>query len=115
MDFCKVPTLLAYAACAYIIATFYYIYETRNIGTPFKDSLTKKQKKIKKKSAKKRGGIFYKGLAIGAAIMFFLQPFNKCSNDSDIIEMTNVQNLSDFEGLPRLEGNLPLVSLLKLQ
>ena len=46
--FCKVSVFLAYGMAIYCLSSMYYVFQTRNVGTPFKDSLTKKQKIIKK-------------------------------------------------------------------
>ena len=69
---------LAYAMLVYTIASFYYMIMTRNIGTPFKDSLTEKQRKIKRESAKQRKTIFYQGIGASIVLMVLTQPFNKC-------------------------------------
>lgn len=47
MTICRISIYLAYAMAVYTIASIYYIIMTRNIGTPFKDSLTLKQRQIK--------------------------------------------------------------------
>jgi len=62
----------------YCVASLYYIIRTRSVGTPFKNSLTPKQIKIKKESANVRRNIFYQGIAGSAAVLFFFQPFKKC-------------------------------------
>jgi hypothetical protein len=62
----------------YCIASIYYLIRTRSVGTPFKDSLSPKQKKIKKESADIRRNIFYQGIAGAAVVLFFFQPFKKC-------------------------------------
>ena len=49
---------LAYAMAVYCAASLYYIIRTRSVGTPFRDSLTPKQIKIKKESANIRRNIF---------------------------------------------------------
>ena len=41
-DKCEISVLLAYGMSAYIIASIYYLIFTRAVGTPFNDSLTKK-------------------------------------------------------------------------
>jgi len=69
---------LAYGMAIYCIASIYYLVRTRSVGTPFKDSLTPKQIKIKKESANVRRNIFYQGIAGSAIILFFFQPFKKC-------------------------------------
>ena len=58
MNRCEVASWLAYAMAIYCIASIYYCLRTRTIGTPFKDSLTKKQLEIKRKSAAERKKIF---------------------------------------------------------
>jgi hypothetical protein len=69
---------LAYAMAVYCAASLYYIIRTRSVGTPFRDSLTPKQIKIKKESANIRRNIFYQGIAGSVALLFFFQPFKKC-------------------------------------
>ena len=69
---------LAYAMAVYCAASLYYIIRTRSVGTPFRDSLTPKQIKIKKESANVRRNIFYQGIVESAVLLFFFQPFKKC-------------------------------------
>lgn len=64
---------------AYIIASLYYLGRTHFVGTPFKDSLSAAQKKIKQASAEVRRNIFLEGLACSVIFLGLLQPFNKCS------------------------------------
>ncbi len=78
MDVCRMSIYLAYGMAIYCIASIYYLVRTRSVGTPFKDSLTPKQFKIKKASANVRRNIFYQGIAGSAIILFFFQPFKKC-------------------------------------
>ncbi len=78
MDVCRMSIYLAYGMAIYCIASIYYLVRTRSVGTPFKDSLTPKQIKIKKASANVRRNIFYQGIAGSAIILFFFQPFKKC-------------------------------------
>jgi len=76
---CKISVALAYLMLVYILACIYYLVRTRTIGTPFYDSLTKKQKAIKAKAASQRKNIFYQGI-IGAIIgMVIFRPFNRCA------------------------------------
>lgn len=70
---------LAYAMTIYTIASLYYIVRTRNIGTPFSDSLTPKQREIKKESAATRKSIFYQGIGVSILLMVLFRPFGKCS------------------------------------
>jgi hypothetical protein len=69
---------LAYAMATYCIASVFYIVRTRSVGTPFNDSLTKKQLEIKAKSSIVRRNIFYQGLAGGALVCFLFRPFDQC-------------------------------------
>jgi len=69
---------LAYAMAVYCAATLYYLIRTRSVGTPFKNSLTPKQIKIKKESSNIRRNIFYQGIIGSAVLLFFLHPFKKC-------------------------------------
>ena len=78
MNRCEVSTYLAYGMAIYCIASIFYCIRTRTVGTPFKDSLTKEQIVIKKKSSKVRKQIFIQGLFVGGAVMLFFQPFKKC-------------------------------------
>ena len=63
----------------YILACIYYYVRTRSIGTPFNDSLTKKQKAIKAKSSEQRKNIFYQGLIGAIIVMVLFRPFNRCA------------------------------------
>ena len=78
MDVCRMSIYLAYGMDIYCLASIYYLVRTRSVGTPFKDSLTPKQIKIKKASANVRRNIFYQGIAGAAAALFFFHPFKKC-------------------------------------
>ena len=78
MDICRMSIYLAYGMAIYCISSIYYLVRTRSVGTPFKDSLTPKQKKIKAASANVRRNIFYQGTAGAVVAMFFFQPFKRC-------------------------------------
>ena len=78
MSYCKISVVLAYAMSIYTIASIYYFIRTRSVGTPFKDSLTEEQKKIKKESAKKRSNIFYQGVGLAFLSLIIFRPFSKC-------------------------------------
>jgi hypothetical protein len=78
MTKCEISIPLAYGMAIYIFASIFYLIFTRNIGTPFNDSLTSQQTIIKNKSAATRRRIFYSGIAVGCVLSFLLQPFNKC-------------------------------------
>jgi len=76
--FCKISIFLAYSMAIYCLSCVYYMIRTRAIGTPFKNSLTKKQIEIKKKSVITRRNIFIEGLLISLIIIIIFRPFNKC-------------------------------------
>jgi hypothetical protein len=78
MTNCEISIHLAYGMAIYVFASIFYLIFTRNIGTPFNDSLTSQQTIIKNKSAGTRRRIFYSGIAVGCVLSFFLRPFNKC-------------------------------------
>lgn len=77
---CQISIFLAYAMASYIIASIYYLVMTMWAGTPFKDSLTEEQKKIKKQSADKRRSIFFQGIFISIILLKIFNPFKKCTN-----------------------------------
>ncbi len=78
MSYCKISIVLAYAMSMYTVASIYYLVRTRSVGTPFKNSLTKEQIEIKKKSAKIRSNIFYQGIGISFLELLIFRPFSKC-------------------------------------
>lgn len=75
---CKVPVVLAYIMTVYTLASLYYLIMTHDIGTPFKNTLTPEQLRIKKESARIRGYIFSKGVLLSAISMVILQPYAMC-------------------------------------
>ena len=75
---CKISVYLAYGMAVYCLACIYYIVMTRNVGTPFRDSLNENQLKIKMESASIRRSIFYQGVALGLVSMLVLRPFKSC-------------------------------------
>jgi len=77
-DKCLISKYLAYGMLAYTFASIFYLLLTRNIGTPFRDSLTSKQLEIKKAASKLRGYIFCKGLIISIILIYFFKPFETC-------------------------------------
>ncbi len=76
---CKIPIWLGYAMAGYIIASLYYLARTYYVGTPFKDSLTPRQRKIKKASAEVRRNIFLEGLLVATILLLASQPFRQCN------------------------------------
>ena len=78
MQNCHIPIYLAYAMTAYVMASIFYLLKTKNIGTPFLDSLTPKQVEIKKKASYERKKIFCTGILVSCIILFFYRPYNIC-------------------------------------
>ena len=78
MTVCKLSIYLAYGMLLYTFASIYYLLMTRNIGTPFNDSLTIEQLRIKKESVDVRKRVFYMGLMIGILVCIIFKPFKKC-------------------------------------
>ena len=77
---CIMSIYLAYGMLAYTIASIYYTFMTMHIGTPFKNSLTPEQLKIKAEAAYTRGNIFYQGIVVGIILIFIFKPFADCKN-----------------------------------
>ena len=75
---CTISKYLAYAMLAYTFASIYYMVMTRNIGTPFRDSLTPEQLQIKADAASLRGSIFYQGIGFATVAIYLYQPFESC-------------------------------------
>ena len=78
IDMCLISPYLAYGMALYCIASAYYIIRTRSVGTPFRDSLTAKQLKIKAESADVRRNIFYQGIGGGIVLLMLFRPFRNC-------------------------------------
>ena len=76
--YCKIPTVLAYLMLIYILSSIYYMIMTKNIGTPFKDSLNDEQLEIKRAAVEKRRGIFYVGVAVATLLVLIFNPFKSC-------------------------------------
>ena len=76
-DFYTCPAhvaMLANAALIYVIACVAYLLLTRSSGTPFSDSLTVEQRKIRASSSRVRSAAFVKGVAIGAITLMIWRP-----------------------------------------
>ena len=78
IDLCLISPYLAYGMALYCIASAYYLVRTRSVGTPFTDSLTPDQLKLKAASADIRRNIFYQGIGVGALVLLLLRPFQDC-------------------------------------
>lgn len=68
---------LANAAIVYSLSCVLYLLLTRRIGTPFMDSLSKEQRKIKAESSSVRKEIFLKSLLASSVIVCLVHPFSK--------------------------------------
>lgn len=75
---CQVSKYLAYAMAIYTLASMYYMCRSRLVGTPFNDSLSDKQKHIKKQSSKVRKNIFIEGIIISSLLIVLTRPFKSC-------------------------------------
>ena len=72
---CTVPTTLAYFLIIYAMSNVLYLLFTRNIGTPFMDSLTKKQQNIRAESSRQRRQIFFVSLLASTFLVYWMKPF----------------------------------------
>jgi len=76
---CEMSPYLAYGMLIHLFINVYYLLMTKNIGTPFYDSLTDEQVEIKKKSAAVRRNIFLQGLFFGVLLVVLFRPFKSCN------------------------------------
>jgi len=73
--YCSPGTLLfARIAVGYTIACFLYLLFTRNIGTPFADSLTDDQQVIKRSSSIARASVFLTSVIMSTALVCVWKP-----------------------------------------
>lgn len=80
LPWCSCPmhvTVLAYLALAYTGASIGYLLMTRDIGTPFADSLTEHQREIKKQSSSVRKSAFYRALGITVLVLAMWRPLRR--------------------------------------
>ena len=66
----------AYISMIYVISSIVYYLITRCMGTPFMNSITQEQKKIKKKSTKQRANVFMFGIICGIIVIHIIDPFS---------------------------------------
>ena len=78
MKTCEVSKVLAYAMAVYTSASIYYMVRSRSVGTPFNDSLTEEQLKIKEESKKVRKQLFCEGITIALVGLYIMKPFKSC-------------------------------------
>ena len=72
---CHLSFYLANIMLIFLLSCIIYLVSTENIGTPFNDSLTKKQQNIKIHSKKIRGGIYLSSMIFSIIIIYILTPF----------------------------------------
>lgn len=76
---CSATTmLLAMASIVYTTACVLYLLFTIPLGTPFRDSLTPRQREIKRESARARSLVFSVSLLIAGATLVLARPFRPC-------------------------------------
>ena len=67
--------ILSHISIVYVIACIVYMIFSKHLGTPFKDSLTREQKRLKEQSSHIRGQLFLLGLVAGFLIVFKMKPY----------------------------------------
>ena len=67
--------MLSNVAIVYLIACVSYVLLTRSLGTPFLDSLSCEQLRVKGESSKKRARMFALGIVIGVVVVLCGSPF----------------------------------------
>ena len=77
MKKCTMYYYLAFLLCMYFFASMFYLIRTRFVGTPFKDTLSAEQLKIKKESSKVRKHIFYQGMFLSIPLTYVVLNINK--------------------------------------
>ena len=81
MQYCNMPVFLSYITISYFCASILYLIMTKNLGTPFKNSLNKAQLLIKKISSEKRMNIFFYSFIFMLIILFIFKPFQNCTKN----------------------------------
>lgn len=73
--YCSPRTLLfARVAIGYTVACLLYLLLTRNIGTPFADSLTDEQQAIKRSSSMTRANMFLTSVIMSTVLVLVWKP-----------------------------------------
>ena len=62
-------------AVAYTLASIVYLVGSRAMGTPFNDSLTDEQRRLKSASSKKRGALFLVSFAVSLLLFVLIMKF----------------------------------------
>ena len=75
---CSMTTVaLANISFVHLVACIVYMIMTEDMGTPFKDSLTKEQLEIKRKAVFERRKIYEIGSVIGIILILLWKPFTR--------------------------------------
>ena len=73
--YCSPRTLMfARVAIGYTVACLLYLLFTRNIGTPFADSLTEEQQAIKRSSSMTRANVFLTSAIMSTVLVLVWKP-----------------------------------------
>lgn len=81
---CSTPTAaLAYLSLGYLMTTVFYLILTRGCPTPFADSLTDEQKRIKARASRQRGTVFLLGVVLSASVLLLSRPLRVSSSPSN--------------------------------
>ena len=67
----------ARSALVYAVACVVYTITTRGLGTPFGDTLSAEQRRVKARSAEVRGMHFLFGLGLGTTVVSVWRPFKR--------------------------------------
>jgi len=66
--------MFARVAIGYTVACLLYLLFTRNIGTPFADSLTDEQQAIKRSSSMTRANVFLTSVIMSTVLVLVWKP-----------------------------------------
>ena len=72
----KLKNLVFYSVIIMIFASIYYYVMTRNIPTPFKDSITVVQKELRKQTASARKRQYANGMLLGCFVAYLLYTYD---------------------------------------
>ena len=75
---CQMSIFLAYTMTIYCTSSLYYLIFSRFAGTPFSNSLSQQQLKLKQTSSGKRKNIFIQGIIVSIIMLYYWTPFSNC-------------------------------------
>ena len=70
-----VKCILACSMLVLLMSSAFYLFGTSNMDTPFKNSLSAAQVKLKDEESHKRKCVFFKGIVLSVIILYFWMPF----------------------------------------